>query len=379
MATENVRYLATRKATLVGALANILLAILKIVFGVIGGSQALVADGIHSFSDLLTDLLVILAAKFANVKADSNHPYGHERIETAATVALAILLVMVGGVIAYDAIHDLINHQYGVIPKAYVLWVAVLSIVVNEMIYRYTRRVAQKINSDILYANAVHSRSDAASSLIVLIGVLGSLCGLVYLDAIAAIVVGIFIIKMGIQIGWQNISELVDTGVDAVTLAAIKKVIANIPGVCAIHMLRTRKMAGRIMVDVHIIVPAKISVSEGHHISEHVLRALYDQVENIQDVTVHIDSEDDEIYSECAVLPLRETLLPELKKVWQNLVDVEQIQNIDLHFGQGKIEVWVTLPHQLLYGGKSSSELTQEFQKRALSVPNIAAVRLLFS
>ena len=218
MDSANNRYKETRKATLVGASANIFLAAAKIVFGFTGHSQALIADGIHSLSDLLTDLLVILAAKFANLKADDNHPYGHERIETAATVALSLMLMVVGAVIIYDGVHDLVHQNYGDLPHGYVLWIAGLSVIINESVYRYTLFIARKIKSDILHANALHSRSDAASSVVVLVGVAGSIMGFMYLDAIAAIVVGGFIIKMGASIGWQNMSELVDTGVEPTVL-----------------------------------------------------------------------------------------------------------------------------------------------------------------
>lgn len=339
----NERYRQTRKATLVGAIANIFLAISKVIIGFMGHSSALVADGVHSFSDLLTDLLVILAAKFAHQKADTDHPYGHDRIETAATVGLAAFLVIVGGLIVLDGIKEVFTKQYGDIPHAYVLWVALLSVLINEAVYFYTKKIAEKINSDILRANALHSRSDSASSLVVLIGVAGTLWGIVWLDALAAIIVGVMIVKMGAMMAWKNLAELVDEGVEPETLANIKETILSVMGVVAIHQLRTRKMAGKILLDVHIIVAPTITVSEGHHIGDQVLTALYRQVNNLYDVTVHIDSEDDENFSETAKLPTRAQLLPRLKEAWKNLPAGNHIININLHYLGGKMTVDITL------------------------------------
>ncbi len=376
--TQQQRYLETRKVTIVGALANIVLAVGKILFGWMGHSSALIADGVHSFSDLLTDLLVILAAKFAHQEADSDHPYGHERIETAAAVGLAMLLLVVGLAIIYNAAVELINHHFGHRPNVYVLWVAIFSIVVNEAIYHYTKRVAKRIKSDILFANALHSRSDAASSLVVLIGVGGALLGLPWLDGIAAIIVGLLIVKMGGVIAWQNLGELVDTGVAVKILEQINALITEIPGVDAIHQLRTRKMAGKILVYLHIIVPPKVSVSEGHHIGEQVLLTLYKNVEDMHDVTVHVDSEDDELYSHSAKLPIRQILVPQLEQAWLDLPGGNKLTNIQLHYLAGKIEVEVELPLSILQQ-TDVQQLGDEYQNAIANIAQVQRVRLTFA
>ena len=372
------RYRETRKVTLIGAAVNIVLAVTKVLLGWLGHSSALVADGVHSFSDLLTDLLVILAAKFAHHEADADHPYGHERIETAATVALSVLLMLAGLIIAIDALYQLRFHHTRWQPDAYVLWVALFSVVVNEIIYHYTKAVAKRVNSAMLYANALHSRSDAASSLVVLIGVGGSLLGVGWLDAVAAMVVGVMILKMGAVIGWQNIRELVDTGVDPATLATIRQHILNVPGIEAIHQLRTRKMAGKILIDVHVIVPAYLSVSEGHHIGDQVLVALYRELEDVQDITVHVDSEDDELYSKNAPLPMRQQLLAMLQTAWQGLPGAEQIQDITLHYLGGKIEVVVVLPLAILQQECDPRVLTVLYQQAVTKVDAVSQIKLLF-
>ena len=380
MSQEKInRYHETRKATLIGAAANVVLAVAKVVFGWLGHSSALVADGIHSFSDLLTDILVIVAAKFAHQEADEDHPYGHDRIETAATVGLAMFLIVVGLYIVYEPIHQLIVHQKQLKPDVYVLWIAVFSVVVNEIIYRYTLAVAKRIKSDILHANALHSRSDAASSLVVLIGVAGSIMGITWLDEVAAIIVGLMIVKMGVSIGWKNISELVDTGVDEATLSAISEHITKVDGVEALHQLRTRKMAGKVMLDVHVIVDDKISVSEGHHIGDRVLTTLYKNLDGVHDVTVHVDSEDDELYSENACLPPREQLLTKLRQAWQGLPGADAIDNIQIHYLQGKIALELVLPWSCVEAQQQAHDLQQRYLDQAKIVPEVSTIKLYFA
>lgn len=373
------RYLATRKVTLIGGAANAGLAITKVLFGWLGHSSALFADGIHSFSDLLSDVLVIFAAKFAYHEADAEHPYGHERMETVAAVALSVLVIFVGILLIVDAIRGIWLQETQHIPHIYVLWVALFSVVVNEVVYRYTKQVAIRIKSDMLYANALDSRSDAVSSLIVLIGVAGSLFGVVWFDKVAAILVGAMIIKMGVIISWQNISELIDTGVDLETLEKIRRHILCIPGVQAIHQLRTRKMAGQILIDVHVIVPSRISVSEGHHIGDQVLGSLHHNIDNIRDIVVHVDSEDDELYAKSASLPARSELLPELRAAWSDLPGVNDIKDTVLHYHEGKIEVSLILPLSLLRDGQDAKTLRDAYQHATTTFADVKKVKLLFT
>ncbi len=187
----------TQQVTLVGALINTLLSVVKIAVGLIAQSQALVADGIHSLSDLLSDVLVYVAAQHAGHGPDSDHPYGHGRFETAATLGLGILLVMVALGISWDAVSRLFTPEKLLHPGPMALYAAALSIVAKEALYHYTVRAARRIRSDMLQANAWHHRSDAASSIVVLVGVAGTMAGLPYLDAIAAFAVGLMVAKIG--------------------------------------------------------------------------------------------------------------------------------------------------------------------------------------
>ncbi|AJC48951.1 cation transporter [Allofrancisella guangzhouensis] len=288
------RYQITKKVTIVGMFINALLAVVKVLVGVVGRSPALFADGIHSFSDLLSDVMVLFAAKYANKEEDHNHPYGHERIETLATLVLSGLLIAIGFMIVYHSVGSLINSNYSQ-PDSYTAFAAIFSIVGNEFIYQYTMRSANKINSDLLRANAWHSRSDMWSSVVVLVGLIGAFAGFVWMDALAAFVVCCMIVKMGIKWGYSAVAELIDEGVDEQTREAIKEIISKIEGVRDFHYLRTRKMAGKIILDVHVLVDKYCTASEGHYIAEVVKSNIYHKIDDIKDITVHVDVSDHEI------------------------------------------------------------------------------------
>lgn len=282
------RYEITKKVTIVGMIINALLAISKTIVGIIGRSPALFADGIHSFSDLLSDGMVLFAAKYASKEEDHNHPYGHERLETLATLVLSCLLIVVGFMIVYHSLNDLISGDYST-PDKFTIFAAIFSIVGNEFIYQYTMRAANKINSDMLRANAWHSRSDMWSSVVVLVGLIGAFLGFAWMDAIAALIVCYMIVKMGVKWGYSAVSELIDEGVDDETRKNIKTIITNTEGVEDFHYLRTRKMAGKIVLDVHVLVNKFSTASEGHYVAEIVKSNIYHNVENIKDITVHVD------------------------------------------------------------------------------------------
>ena len=329
------RYWQAKKVTLIGAFINALLGVVKLAGGFLYHSHALVADGVHSFADLFTDVLVLFASKYGSQDADDSHPYGHQRIETAATLFLAILLIIAGSGIAWHAIDELIQNAH-TIPGWMSLPIIAISIIANESLFHYTRFVGKKIQSQLIIANAWHHRSDAASSLVVLLGLIGSLLGFVALDAIAAIVVGVMIIKMGWDYAWNSVAELVDTAVDPQLLAEISGIICQVDGVEEIHQLRTRLMGGDILVDVHILVSSKISVSEGHYIAQHVHRTLLKQLESIKDVIVHVDPEDDERSLPSLHLPNRSELDVKLHPV---RIDFPEMLFWKVHYLNGKISL----------------------------------------
>jgi len=372
------RMQATKKITLVGVLTNIFLGTIKVVFGILGHSQALLADGIHSFSDLLSDFLVYFAAHYGGQDADAEHPYGHERIETAATMLLAILVILAGVGIMAGSIEHLTHDQF-ILPHQYVLLIAFISVLVKEGLYRYTLLIGNQIQSNLVRANAWHHRSDAASSVVVLIGVSLSLLGYTYFDAIAAIVVGLLIIKMGGQLGWESVRELIDTAVPEKTLHDIQHLIKGVPGVLAVHQLRTRSMGEKILVDVHVQVVARISVSEGHHIGQSVHQALIKNIVGINDVTVHIDPEDDEVHMPSFHLLDRTKVLPTIETKWQSFVWHQAIQRVVLHYLNGELVVDVFLPLSIAEDLQHAQRIASECKEALADVDAVSDCQVFFS
>jgi cation diffusion facilitator family transporter len=340
---QHARYQDLRKVTLVGAIVDLLLGVAKIVVGLAAGSQALVADGIHSLSDLATDFLVLFAAKHAQREADTEHPYGHGRIETVATVVLGVALVLVALGISYDAARRLVDQELLLHPGWLALAVAGISVLAKEVIYQYTARAARRLRSKMLLANAWHSRSDAISSIVVVLGVLGTMAGYPYLDAVAAIAVALMIAKIGWDLLWKSLQELIDSALDPGQVEAIRNNIMAVDGVRDCHMLRTRHSGSDALVDVHILVDPVLSVSEGHQIGEAVRKRLIETMEDISDVTIHIDPEDDELASPCHDLPLRNEILRRLGKQWQHLDMDGRLDKVVLHYLDGKVNIDVFL------------------------------------
>jgi cation diffusion facilitator family transporter len=335
------RSVQAKKITFIGAAVNTLQGIIKVLGGLWFNSHALIADGFHSFSDLLTDLMVIFASHYGSQDPDETHPYGHQRIETATTLALSLLLIIAGFGIGWHAYDEWAHHVLEQ-PTYGALVIAALSICINEILFFITLKVGNKIRSELVKANAWHHRSDSASALVVCLGILGAMMGYPSLDAFAAMIVAVLIMKMGLEYAWNSVKELVDTAVPPEITRNIETVIASVPGVNKIHQLRTRSMGAHILVDVHILVSSYLSVSEGHYIAQHVHKVLMQSIPLIQDVTVHVDPEDDELYPPSVHLPNRTSL----EKKW--LIPLQQafpiIQSWNLHYigGQLIIDFYLT-------------------------------------
>ena len=374
------RYQETRHVTLVGAWIDLLLGIAKILVGWLFHSQALVADGIHSLSDLATDFIVLFAAKHADRQADDEHPYGHGRIETLATVGLGIALLLVAAGIIYDAVERMFRPDELLQPGMLALGVAALSVLAKEAIYHYTMHFARKHRSNMLRANAWHSRSDAISSIVVMIGIIGTMQGLDYLDAVAAVVVGVMVAKIAWDLSWHSARELIDTALDEAEVQALREEIRAVPGVKALHMLRTRRSGGDVLVDVHIQVAPEVSVSEGHQIGERVRHGLLSRHDEVCDVTVHIDPEDDETGPVTGKdLPLRPQLLEQLKAAWKDFdLPVEQFETT-LHYLNGRVDVDLILPLEKAESREKLASLAGALQDAAAGITGGGRVRLLFT
>ncbi len=371
-------YQDKRRVTVIGAAINLILAIAKVLFGVLGQSQALIADGLHSLSDLASDAMVLIAAKYGSQEADVEHPYGHARFETVATVGLGLLLLVVAAGITIDATGRLFSPETLLHPGSLALVVAVVSIVSKEGLYHYTLRMAKRLRSGLLRANAWHHRSDAISSVVVFVGIAGTMAGLPYLDAIGAIGVSMMIAKIGWELGWGGIRELVDTGVSADELQAIKRTIQSVTGVESHHMLRTRSMGEDVLVEAHIVVGPQVTVSEGHMISDTVRSRLKTEHENISDVMVHIDPEDDAIERPTADLPLREEVLDRLNRCWQSLEVARGLEKVNLHYLEGKIDVEVVLPLSSVNDLQHARQVAEAFSRATKDQRDIGDVSVFF-
>ena len=255
------------RSTWVSVGVNLALSSTQIAVGMLSRSQALVADGIHSLSDLLSDFAVLFAKHHGQKAADAEHPYGHLRFETAASLLLGVLLLAVAAGMLWSAILKLQAPQSIPQVHASALWVAGVALVAKELLFRYMLRVAERVKSGLLVANAWHARSDAASSLVVGVGIIGNLAGYPLLDPIAALIVALLVGRMGWRFGWAALDDLMDRAVDEAELEAIRLTLVNTPGVSGVHELRTRKMGDMVIVDAHIEVDATLTVEKGHDIA----------------------------------------------------------------------------------------------------------------
>lgn len=377
-ARDDPRYRDMRNVTLVGMAVNIVVAIARLVFGYLGQSQALIADGIHAVSDVGSDFLVLFAARHASRGADESHPYGHQRIETISTVGLGLSLIGVAIVIAWDATARLFHPEQLMQPGWLALAVAAASIVAKEGVYWYTVRAARRLKSSILQANAWHSRVDGFSALIVVIGVAGTMAGLTYMDAVAAIVMAAIIARVGWEFAWKNLQELADAALDQDRVAAIRQTILGIGGVRNVHMLRTRRMGGNALVDVHVLVEPTLSVSEGHYISEKVRSTLIQTIEEVADVMVHIDPEDDERIKPSLGLPPREEMVKRLRDGWRALPEAAHIEDIRLHYLSGKVWVEILLPLNILASSGDAGRVADSFLRPVERDAQIGGVEVRF-
>jgi cation diffusion facilitator family transporter len=367
----------TRRVAVVSALVNLLLSLVQVVVGLIANSAALVADGIHSASDLLSDILVWFASRHASMAPDEDHPYGHGRFETAATLGLGILLALVALGIVWNGVERLLDVGLPV-PGRLALVVAAIGIVAKEGLYWYTIVVARRLKSEMLRANAWHHRSDAISSVVVLIGVGGAVLGFGSMDALAAIVVGLMVAKIGWDLGWNALTELVDTALGEDEVGEAKRVIMGIDGVRSVHMLRTRRHGAEASADVHVQVAPRLSVSEGHMISQAVEDRIIEKVGSITDVTVHIDPEDDEDAPQCRGLPLRAAALNALETAWSDLQQLPAKREVRLHYLAGKIEVELILPMASFIDTGSTVALHDGLKEAARDLHWLGRLRILY-
>lgn len=293
--TSNEREKEIYKVTIVGSFVNFLLLIFKFVSGIVGHSAAMIADAVHSLSDFVTDILVLVFVKISSKPADKDHRYGHGKFETLATAIIGAVLLAVGIGIFYQgatSIYAVYNGQVLSSPGYIALIAAAVSIVSKEAVYWYTAIKGKKLNSQAVVANAWHHRSDAFSSMGTLLGIGGAILGgekWAVLDPIAAVVVSIFIVKVAISILNGSLQELLEHALPKTVQEEIKQLILSVDGVSEPHHLRTRRVGSNYAIEVHIRMDGNLSLNEAHHITSLVEKKLKEKYGEGTNLSVHAE------------------------------------------------------------------------------------------
>ncbi len=282
------RATAASRSTWVSVGVNLCLSAAQISVGLAAKSQGLIADGIHSLSDLVADFVVLFASHHSSKDADDDHHYGHHRFENAASLILGLLLLAVGGGMVYGAVMKLEAPDTIGKVDSIALWLVAIALCAKELLFRYMLAIAKRIKSSMLVANAWHARSDAASSFVVGVGIVGNLAGYPILDPVAALIVGLMIVKMGWGFSWDAMHDLMDRAADDIETSAIRTTLLECPGVGGVHDLHTRKMGDMIIADVHLEVDASLTVEAGHDIAVEARRRVLAR-HRVLNLMTHID------------------------------------------------------------------------------------------
>ncbi|HDV6322528.1 TPA: cation transporter [Burkholderia multivorans] len=368
------KHAVARKSTFVSIVLNVVLATFQIAVGVIAHSQALIADGVHSISDLISDFVVLVANRHSGAVPDADHNYGHSRYETVASLFLGAILIAVGIGMLWRGGERLVHLD--TIPPVHfsALLVALTVLVSKEALFRYMLREARRVRSAMLVANAWHARSDAASSLVVAIGIVGSLFGFRLLDPIAAAIVGFMVARMGWTFGYDALQDLSDRALSLAETAEIRALLAATPGVRDVHDLRTRKMGDAALVDAHILVDPMISVSEGHYIAETArARVLADP--RVLDALIHVDPENDAARRPALALPPRDEIATRLEAALAQRG--LRATAINLHYLSTGLEIDVTLPAETSSDAALADKLDIDALKRQFGARRIGFTRAL--
>jgi len=359
---------ATR-STWVSVWVNVFLAATQIAIGVFARSQALIADGVHSLSDLVADAVVLFAARHSNVGADEDHQYGHARFETAASLAIGLILLATGAGMVWNAglkLHD--GAALSAVHPAALL-VALLTLGCKEFLFRYMRRVGERLKSSMLIANAWHARADAASSLVVAIGIGANLMGYHSMDAVAAVIVGFMISKAGWDFSVEAFHDLTDHALDAEETLRILATVNAVDGVRDVHGLRTRRMGDWAVIDMHVAVDSRISVSEGHFIAEKISADVRGS-HRVAECTVHIDPLDARKLAIVLALPGRHAVMAIVTKYLATPLAVR------LHYLETGLEVEVDVTGEFSDDQMARGEKSIADALRALPHTSIGLVRV---
>ena len=292
---ENSRIKTIRNVTLIGSAANLLLSVGKLIAGIVGKSSAMIADGVHSLSDLVTDIIVLVFIRVSGKERDKDHQYGHGKYETFATMLISFALMIVGVGILWTGGKKILSSIHGEVieqPGYIALYAALISIITKEGLYWYTKIIGVKINSQAMIANAWHHRSDSFSSIGTAIGISGAiLLGEKWrvLDPIAGIIVSFFILKVAWEIATPSIKELLESSLPEETENEILEIIKNISGVRGIHNLKTRKIGVIFAIEAHVEVNKELTVESSHQIATQIENSLRNKLGNQSHIGIHIE------------------------------------------------------------------------------------------
>jgi cation diffusion facilitator family transporter len=329
------------RVTVLAAFANLVLVVVKGGVGLVGGSSVLVADAVHSLSDLATDVVALFSLRVAAKPPDEDHPYGHGRYETLGTAILGVILLCAAAGITWEA-----SSRFGqeVVPAGITLWVAGLSIAVKEALFQITIRVGRRHESPLVVANAWHQRSDALSSVAALAGIAGARMGFPILDPAAAVVVAALIAKMAVSLLAGAIREVTDTALQREMLRDLGAGIRQLPGVVNLHELRARRMGPRTLVDLHVQVDASTTVSDGHQVAERVRQFVFREHGGVSEVLVHIDPEPDENLAPGDQLSRpRGEIESEVRRIAQGVEGVRAVTHVMAHFLERRVVLQVDI------------------------------------
>ena len=277
------------KVSIISIILNCLLTLIKFISGVISKSSAMISDSVHSLSDVLSTFVVIIGVKISNKKADSDHPYGHERIECVSAIILSGMLFVVGALIGINGIKNVTNSSNLVMPGVLALIASIISIISKETMYQYTIRVSKKINSAALKADAWHHRSDALSSIGSFIGILGSRLGFKVFDPLASVIISLCIIKVSIDIFKDAIDKMVDKSCDKEVIDKVIRVIEKNESVKNIDDIKTRQFGNKAYVDVEISVDENLLLKDAHKVAEEIHDSVENEINIVKHCMVHVN------------------------------------------------------------------------------------------
>ena len=276
------------RVSIVSLIGNVFLSFIKIISGLFGKSMAMISDGIHSLSDIISTVIVIIGLKISSKEEDTIHQYGHERLENVASIILSFLLFITGTIIAFNSIKN-INDNHFIVPGRITILIALISILIKELMYQYTMIVSKKYNSDSLKADAWHHRSDAISSVVSLLGIYFTIKGYIYMDLIASILISIIIVKISIEIFIESINKMLDTACNPQTIKEIENIVLSTKGVTGIDLLKTRQFGDKIYIDLEITANKSISFERSHKIAHNVHDNIEKNIKEVKHCMVHIN------------------------------------------------------------------------------------------